>query len=222
MLVINNNYKSTENKFEIKDNIAVMTILKKNGSELTTKIDATDLEKVKSAGIWFAEWNKDSNSYTVCNIDPSQKNKKGKPLKQTLQNFVMDANPNVPIIHINKDTLDNTKANLSAFNRKEKNEIEKIDNNTIAILLKDKHGNVNSKALISASDLHDVVTNEYTWVNHKINGEPCVVANTPEGRVRLDSVIMNAFDGKKIHHINLNPLDNRRENLEIKQYFDEE
>ena len=55
-----------------------------------------------------------------------------------------------------------------------------------------------------------------------MDGEPCVVANTPEGRIRLDSVIMNADAGQKVHHINLNPLDNRRDNLEIKEIFDEE
>jgi len=200
VLVINNNYKNTENIFEIKDTVTFMTILKKNGEALTTKIDTSDLEKVKNAGIWFAEWNSNSNSYTVQNISKDKLNKKSKPLKISLQNFVMDAKVNAPIMHLNKDTLDNRKSNLD-----------------IAILLKDKYGNVNSKALISASDLHDVVTNEYTWVNHKMNGEPCVIANTPDGRVRLDSIIMDVDDSSiNIHHINLNPLDNRRENLEIK------
>ena len=217
MLVINNNYKNTENIFEIKDTVTFMTILKKNGEALTTKIDTSDLEKVKNAGIWFAEWNSNSNSYTVQNISKDKLNKKSKPLKISLQNFVMDAKVNAPIMHLNKDTLDNRKSNLDIFDRKEKNETEKVNEDTIAILLKDKYGNVNSKALISASDLHDVVTNEYTWVNHKMNGEPCVIANTPDGRVRLDSIIMDVDDSSiNIHHINLNPLDNRRENLEIK------
>ena len=210
------NYKNTENKFEIKDNITLMTVLKKNGSEITTKIDTADLDKVKNAGVWFAEWNRDSNSYTIQNISATAVNQKSKPLKQSLQNFVMDTNPNAPIIHINKDTLDNRKSNLALFDRTEKNEIEKIDNNTIAILLKDKNSNVTSKALISAVDLNDVVTNEYTWVNYKIKGKSCVIANTPNGRIHLDSVIMGTAEGEKIHHINLNPLDNRRENLEIK------
>ena len=82
------NYKNTENKFEIKDNITLMTVLKKNGSEITAKIDTTDLDKVKNAGVWFAEWNKDSNSYTIQNISTTAVNKKSKPLKQSLQNFV--------------------------------------------------------------------------------------------------------------------------------------
>lgn len=192
-----------------------MTILSKNGTKLTTKIDTTDMDKVKNAGIWFAEWNKDFNSYLVQNISSTKLNKKSKPLKQSLQCFIMDTNIHVPIKHINNDTLDNRKSNLTVFMRDEKNEIEKIDNDTIAILLKDKYGNVHSKALISSTDLNQVVTDEYTWINYKVNGENCVVANTPNGRIHLDRILMEPSDNQTIHHINLNPLDNRRHNLEL-------
>ncbi|MBW6410709.1 hypothetical protein [Clostridium weizhouense] len=191
-----------------------MTVLKKNGTSLTAKIDNVDLEKVKNAGIWFAEWHKDFNSYLVQNISSTKLNKKSKPLKQSLQTVIMDVNPATPVIHINGDTLDNRRVNLRIFKRNELNEVEKIDDKTVAIILKDKYGNAHSKALISAKDLKTVVTEEYTWVNHRINGEPCVVANTPDGRIYLDRLILNADENKRIHHINLNPLDNRRENLE--------
>lgn len=192
-----------------------MTILSKNGTKLTTKIDTTDMDKVKNAGVWFAEWNKDFNSYLVQNISSTKLNKKSKPLKQSLQCFIMDTNIHVPIKHINNDTLDNRKSNLTVFMRDEKNEIEKIDNDTVAILLKDKYGNVHSKALISSADLNQVVTDEYTWINYKVNGENCVVANTPNGRIHLDRILMEPSDNQTIHHINLNPLDNRRHNLEL-------
>lgn len=43
-----------------------------------------------------------------------------------------------------------------------------------------------------------------------------VVANTTEGRIRLDELIMEPDEEMKVHHINLNPLDNRRKNLENK------
>ncbi|MGL5085290.1 MAG: alanine--tRNA ligase-related protein [Clostridium sp.] len=94
-------------------------------------------------------------------------------------------------------------------------QIEEVDEDTIAIILRDKYGNVNSKALISIEDLNHVITNDYTWVNYKLNGENCVIANTPNGRVHLDRVIMNPDENKTVHHINLNPLDNRRHNLEL-------
>ena len=215
MSVIKTNYKNTKNEFEVKDGVVLMSILKKDGTKLTAKIDPVDLEKVQNEGTWFAEWHKDFNSYLVQNISKTKVNKKSKPLKQSLQTVIMDTPATSPVRHINGDTLDNRRCNLEIFRRDELNEIEEVDENTVAIILKDKYGNVNSKALISIEDLNRVITNEYTWVNYKLNGENCVIANTPNGRVHLDRVIMNPDENKTVHHINLNPLDNRRENLEL-------
>ena len=41
--------------------------------------------------------------------------------------------------------------------------------------------------------------------------------NTKDGRIRLDELLMKPEEGMKVHHINLNPLDNRRKNLEVKE-----
>lgn len=192
-----------------------MTILKKNGTPLIAKINTADLEKVKSAGTWFAEWHKDFNNYLVQNISSTKVNKKSKPLKQSLQTLIMDTTATTPVQHINGDTLDNRRCNLEIFKRNALNEVETIDKDTVAIILKDKYGNISSKALISIEDLDTVINDEYTWVNHKVNGESCVIANTLNGRIHLDRVLMNPDENKTIHHINLNPLDNRRENLEL-------
>lgn len=215
VFVIKINYKNAENKVEVKGDAAYITILKKNGSEAVTIIDSEDLEKVKTTGTWFAEWHKDYNSYLVQNISKTKVNKNSKPLKQSLQTIVLGVTATTPVKHINGDTLDNRKANLEIFERNAVNEIEKIDEHTVAIILKDKHGNTHSKALISAEDLDRVVNKEYTWVNHKINDEATVVANTPNGRVYLDKLLMNPSATQKVHHINLNPLDNKRKNLEL-------
>ncbi|MGL5352038.1 MAG: hypothetical protein ACRDA5_01785 [Clostridium sp.] len=212
---MNNNYKNTKNEIEIKDGVALITILKKNGTPLVAKIDTVDLEKVQNVGTWFAEWHKDFNTYLVQNISSTKVNKKSKPQKQSLQTVVMDVTATTPVRHINGDALDNRRCNLEVFRRTDLNEIEEVDEDTIAIILRDKYGNVNSKALISIEDLNHVITNEYTWVNYKLNGENCVIANTPNGRVHLDRVIMNPDENKTVHHINLNPLDNRRHNLEL-------
>ncbi|MGL4949294.1 MAG: hypothetical protein ACRC5M_02845 [Anaeroplasmataceae bacterium] len=212
---MNNNYKNTKNEIEIKDGVTLITILKKNGTPLVAKIDTVDLEKVQNVGTWFAEWHKDFNTYLVQNISSTKVNKKSKPQKQSLQTVVMDVTATTPVRHINGDALDNRRCNLEVFRRTDLNEIEEVDEDTIAIILRDKYGNVNSKALISIEDLNHVITNEYTWVNYKLNGENCVIANTPNGRVHLDRVIMNPDESKTVHHINLNPLDNRRHNLEL-------
>ena len=189
-------------------------MLKKDGSELVAKIDATDIEKVKSMGTWFAEWQKEFNNYVVQNISSTKKNKNSKPLKQNLQSVILDTNPKAPIRHINGDTLDNRKSNLEIVERNTKNAYEIIDENTVAILLKDKIGKVIAKALISKEDLHNIITDEYSWVEYKNHEDICVIANTPAGRIHLDRVIMNPGESQTVHHINLNPLDNRRPNLE--------
>lgn len=214
MFKIKNNYKNIENNFNTEEDVTFITILKKNGDELIAKIDSTDLDSVKSNGTWFAEWNKDFNNYLVLNISNTKKNKKNKPLKQSLQSIILNVSNTTPIRHINGDTLDNRRCNLEIVQRNTKNEYEKIDADTFAISLKDKYGKEQAKALISSSDLHTVVNDNYSWVYYRNNNDICVIANTPDGRVHLDRIIMKPSDSETIHHINLNPLDNRRNNLE--------
>lgn len=212
---MNTNNKNTENTFEVKGEVTLITIYKKNGTPLKAQIDTEDLEKVKSVGTWFAEWNKDFNSYLVQNISSSKVNKKAKPLKQGIQTIIMGVSATTPIKHINGDTLDNRKVNLRIYDRNEKNEIEQVDDSTIAILLRDKYGNVNAKALISAHDREQVLAEGFTWTTYKNRDKTFVVANTPEGRIYLDKFLMEPDDIQRVHHINLNPLDNRRSNLEL-------
>lgn len=214
---INTNYKNVENKYEIQGNIALISLLNKKGTEFIAKIDVDDIEKVKNIGTWFAEWNKDFNNYLVQNISSTKTNKKSKPLKQTLQSVILNTNPKTPIKHINGDTLDNRKCNLEIVERNTKNDYEIIDENTVAIILKDKYGKVSSKALISKEDLNTVITDEFSWVEYKVNNNIHVVANTPNGRIYLDKMLMTPTDSEVVHHINLNPLDCRRNNIEIEK-----
>lgn len=209
------NNKNTENIFEIKGEATLVTIYKKNGTPLKTQIDTEDLEKVKSVGTWFAEWNKDFNSYLVQNISSSKVNKKAKPLKQGIQTIIMGVSATTPVKHINGDTLDNRKANLRIYDRNEKNEIEQVDESTIAILLRDKYGNVNAKVLISQEDKEQVLAEGFVWTTYKHRDKTMVVANTHEGRIYLDKLLLKPDDTQRVHHINLNPLDNRRNNLEL-------
>lgn len=215
VLFINKNYKNVENKYEIQGNVALITLLNKNGSELIAKIDVDDIEKVKSMGTWFAEWHKDFNSYLVQNISSTKTNKKSNPLKQNLQSVILNTNPKAPIKHRNGDTLDNRKCNIEIIERNTKNDYEIIDESTIAIILRDRNGKAFSKALISKEDFNTVLTDEFSWVEYKTHDNIHVVANTPNGRIYLDKMLMNPSDSEIVHHINLNPLDCKRNNMEI-------
>ena len=203
------------NYYEIKDNVAYITILKKDGTELITKIDAENLESITSMGTWFAEWNKDYNNYIVQNISSTKRNKKSKPLKQSLQSVILNVNPKAPIRYINGDTLDNRKCNLEIVERNTTNEYEEQENDTIAIILKDKLGKKEGVALISKEDLNCVINDHYSWVLYKTHGKVSVVANTPNGRLYLHDLLMSPAENEKTEHINHNPLDNRRNNLKL-------
>jgi len=215
-LTINTNYKTQENKYTTKGNVTEITVLKKDGSELICKIDTFDAERVQKAGTWFAEWHKDFNNYLVQTLITSKVNGKTVSTKQTVQSVILDVNPKAPIKHLSGNTLDNRKENLELYNKNLKNDCTKIDHETMGIILRDKFGNSKDTALISMEDLNQVVIDGYNWVMHKKGSEHMVVANTADGRIRLDQLIMNPDDTMKVHHINLNPLDNRRKNLENK------
>ncbi|OOM82168.1 hypothetical protein CLPUN_04700 [Clostridium puniceum] len=136
--------------------------------------------------------------------------------KQTIQSVILDVNLKAPIKHLNGNTLDNRKENLELYNKNLKNDCTKIDHETMAIILRDKFGNPKEKALISMEDVNKVIKDGYNWVVYKKSSDIMVVANTTQGRIRLDELIMDPDETMKVHHINLNPLDNRRKNLENK------
>lgn len=207
------NYKNFKNKFDVEGNIASVTALKKDGSELVFQIDTDDVKRIQSMGSWFAEWHKDFNAYTIQNISTLNGSK---PLKQSLQTVILNTHPKTPVKHINGNMLDNRKSNLEIVERNQKNQYEKVDESTIAIILTDKYGKPHSKALISPEDLDNVINNEFSWIEYKKNGVIVVIANTPNGRIHLDTLIMNPNESETVHHINLNPLDCRRNNLENK------
>ena len=217
VLVINTNNKVKENKYTTKDILTEITVYKKDGTEFICKIDTFDAERVKNAGPWFAEWHKDFNSYLVQRFVTTTVNGKTKRIKQTIQSFILDVDAKAPIKHLNGDTLDNRKNNLELYDRYAKNDCKKLDYATMGIILRDKFGNAKDTALIDMDDVNDVVRDGYNWVTYRKGNELMVVANTKNGRIRLDEFIMEPEEGMKVHHINLNPLDNRRSNLELKE-----
>lgn len=213
---MNYDYKTTTNHFNIENNIVKMTILNKKGKSLTALFDIEDLDKVKDFGIWFAEWNKDFNQYLAQCAKQELIKGKMKYKKYSLQSVILGTSPNAPICHLNGDVLDNRKENLEIYNRYQMNEFIVLENDVISVFLKDRYGNVEAKALISKQDFDRVITPEYTWICQKrSNGQPYAIAHTKEGRVYLDSYLTNCQKGYRVAHLNKNPLDNRRQNLEV-------
>ncbi|MGL4338572.1 MAG: hypothetical protein ACRCST_16925 [Turicibacter sp.] len=217
MFKINQEHKNTQNEYRIEDQLVYMTILNKKGKELIAKFDLEDLETVKECGNWFAEWHKDFNSYLAQCSTKTENNGKVKFIKRSLQSVVLGTSPNAPIKHINGDLLDNQKSNLEIFNRKQQNDYEMLENNVVAVHLKNRYGKIDAKALISAEDLNTVITEKLAWVCQKrSNGQPYAVAHTEEGRLLLDRYLANPGENQEVQHINKNPLDNRRANLKVR------
>lgn len=215
---MNNNYKykAQENKYEIKGNVVEITIVNKKDKEFIAKIDLEDMDKVKALGTWFAEWQKDFNNYLAQNINETKRNKKGKPLKQNLQGVILGINGRAPIKHINGDFLDNRRENLEILDSHVANDYELLEDRA-EIILKDKYGVEEARAIVSKEDIEMLIKEEYNWVVYKKYGALDVVANTTEGRIYLEDLLMSPTEEQIVYHINLNPLDNRRENLELQE-----
>lgn len=207
-----------KNQYEIIDDYVNLTVFNKKGKSFTAQFDVEDLDKVQSYSHWYAQWNKDFNDYMVETKSKIDQNGKTRYIKPTLQSVILGTSKNAPIRHLNGDLLDNRKCNLEIYNRQQINDYEQLENGDVAIHLKDRYGNIVNKALISREDLDQVVTENYTWISKKKpNGQPYVLTHTPEGPLYLDTYLTNCPSGFYVYHINKNPLDNRRHNLEIKE-----
>lgn len=214
VLVINAKHEIKGNKYEINGDVAYLELQKKDGTTINAIIDADDLTMVLEKGTWFAQWHKDFNNYLVQTLIERYEGNKKYIDKQTLQSFLMNVHTKAPIRHLNGDTLDNRRCNLELYKQNATNDFEEFNAAAIAIILRDKYGKENGRTLIDKEDLDKVIHTGYSWVCHKINGEPYAVANTPGGRVFLNKFIMQTPENKITHAINLNTLDNRKANLQ--------
>ncbi|WAG66329.1 hypothetical protein LL037_04005 [Clostridium estertheticum] len=133
-----------------------------------------------------------------------------------MQSFILEVHPKAPVRHINGDTLDNRKANLEVYDQNTMNSYEGIDEESVAVILRDRYGKEKARTIIDKEDLNRVINNGYTWVLFKKDTEPYAVANTPEGKIYLNRFIMSTTEDMITHPINLNTLDNRKANLENK------
>ena len=214
MLVIKSKYETKTNEYEINGKIAFVKLRKKDGTTIDTKIDSDDLDRVLEKGTWFAEWNKDFNSYLVKTLSSSSVNGKNTKEKQTLQSFILNTNTKTPIRHINGDTLDNRKSNIKIYDQNAVvNDYEVVDSESVYIILRDKYGRKCEKTLIDSDDLDRVINSLHSWVYYFHEGEHYAVANTKNGRIYLHNFIMNTPEDMVTKYVTHNTLDNRKSNL---------
>lgn len=76
-----------------------------------------------------------------------------------------------PIKHADKDTLNNCKSNLKIYSKDMINDYEEVEDDTVAIILRDKYGREKARTLIDKEDLERVKANGYTWSYFKGNGD---------------------------------------------------
>ena len=133
-----------------------------------------------------------------------------------MQSFILEVHPKAPVRHINGDTLDNRKCNLEVYDQNTINSYEELDEDSVAVILRDRYGKEKSRTIIDKEDVNRVINNGYAWVLFKKDTEPYAVANTPGGKIYLNRFIMGTTEDMVTHPINLNTLDNRKANLENK------
>lgn len=214
MLVIKSKHETKANEYEVKENIAFVKLRKKDGTIIDTKIDSDDLDRVLEKGTWFAEWNKDFNSYLVKTLSSSSEGGKNTKEKQTLQSFILGTNTRTPIRHLNGDTLDNRKSNIKIYDQNAViNDYEIVDADSVYIILRDKYGRKNGKTLIDREDLDRVINSFHSWVYYFHEGEHYAVANTKNGRIFLHNFIMNTPEDMVTKYVTHNTMDNRKSNL---------
>lgn len=207
--------KTIGNEYEIQDDKAVLKLKKRNGSFIDAQIDTRDLEKVLNKGTWSPEWNKDYNNYLVQNISYSDEGGKKLKKKIPLHLFIMDVDSKTHIRHLDGDSLNNCRSNLKIYSQETKNDYEEIDDDTVAIILRDKNGVKKAKTLIDKDDLERVINSGFTWCYYRYNNSPYAVANTAEGRVYLHKFILNTETEEEIvmDLKNHDTLNNRKKEL---------
>jgi len=93
---------SMKNEYEVRGDVTVIFLKRRNGRILETFIDTEDLEKVSEyKGTWCAKPRRDKHTFYVMNH-------KG----EYLHRLIMDAPENLVVDHIFHNTLDNRKRKL--------------------------------------------------------------------------------------------------------------
>lgn len=115
------------NSYEIRGDVTVIFLKRRDGKILETLIDTDDFEKVNALPVkWFSHLDKGTKSFYVrANI------KIGNTHKTILMHrYIMDANDMSLIDHINRNSLDNRRNNLRTVNHIENGQNKSIVSKT--------------------------------------------------------------------------------------------
>ena len=122
-----------KNTYEIIDDYVIINIKRVNGDIFKTLVSLSDLEKMKNFNYsWYVHYCKNSSSYYVLStVYLGTFNGKPKYKSMPLHKFIMDAEDNTYVDHINHDSLDNRRENLRVVTNNEntKNRKSKNSNN---------------------------------------------------------------------------------------------
>jgi hypothetical protein len=98
-----------KNDYEIRGNVTVIFLDRKDGARLECLIDTADLPRaMEFPGKWYGNWNNSVENYYIYGNFPSDGT--GRKRIVLLHRWITMAGPKVQIDHINNNTLDNRKS----------------------------------------------------------------------------------------------------------------
>lgn len=210
--------KVLPNTYTTQEDVVTLTAFNKKGKPYDVTFNVTHLELVQANGPYFLEWHKDFNAYLVLTSKKVNLNGRETYHKIPLATLILNCASTEPVLYQDQNTLNLCDDNLAIYDRYEQNEIEIQSNQTALITLKNKYGLAVGHAIIDEADLDSVVNDSYNWtVQKRLKGQPRVIANTKEGRVYLNQLLMQPATDERVKYLNKNPLDHRRQNLVLEK-----
>jgi hypothetical protein len=98
-----------KNDYEVRGDIVVIFLKRKDGTRLECLIDREDLEKAKSfPNAWQCGWSPGGRTFYV----RGNTRRNGKPNSIIFHRYLLDAPKGMHVDHINHNTLDNRRSNL--------------------------------------------------------------------------------------------------------------
>lgn len=102
------------NPVRIEGESAFLTLFRRDGNNVECRIDTTDLPKVQSVPRrWHSVWNKGTQTFYVMTADGPRNAK----VYTLLHRFLLDPPADMEVDHINRNALDNRRANLRSVTR---------------------------------------------------------------------------------------------------------